>query len=253
MGIVEAVKKGFVDTGKLMNVVVIFFIFNLVVGLISLPLADPTNAGNPAVIAASLTLSIVFFFFFVFLQGGALGMVKDQIKTGTANVSGFMNYGKTYYLRILGLLLLYLLIAIGVVLILALTSAGLLLLGNNVVIRAIVATVVTVSALVIITFLLYPIYAVVADDLSPIPALRKGIAAAKNSFMKTLGLFMVMLVVSLVISVLVGFLAGVVSIPIGELVSRIILTVMNAIVQSYIPVVMMVAFMSFYMAVENKA
>ncbi len=252
MGIVEAIKKGFSVTGRLMNVVVIFFVFNLIVGFLSLPLANPANAGNPAIVAVSVVMSIVFFFAFVFLQGGALGLVKDQLKTGVASTANFAVYGKTYYLRILGLLLMYLLIAVGVVLILALISAGLLLIGDNVVVRALVATIITIAAVGIITFLLYPIYSVVADDLTPVPALRKGILVAKANFGRTLGLFILMLVISVVISIIVGFLAGIISIPMGETISRIILTVLNAAVQSYVPMVMMIAFMGFYMAIEGN-
>jgi len=54
MGIIEAVKKGFEQTTKLMNVVLVFFVFNVVVGLISLPLANPARAGNPGIVAVSI-------------------------------------------------------------------------------------------------------------------------------------------------------------------------------------------------------
>ena len=79
------------------------------------------------------------------LQGGALGTVKDQIKTGASSLAQFPTYGKTFYLRILGLLLLYILLAIGIVLVLSLISAGVLLLGDNIATRSIVATLVTIA------------------------------------------------------------------------------------------------------------
>ncbi|MFQ5953025.1 MAG: hypothetical protein ACE5JK_06445, partial [Candidatus Omnitrophota bacterium] len=158
MGVLEAVKKGFVQTMKLMNVVLVFFVFNIVIGLISLPLANPARAGNPGIIAVSIISSILFFLIFIFLQGGALGTVKDLIKTGTASLAQFPEYGKKFYLRILGLLLLYILIAIGIVLVLSLLSAGVLLLGDNIATRSIVATIVTIAAIAAITLLIYPIY-----------------------------------------------------------------------------------------------
>ncbi len=251
MGILEAVKKGFAQTTKLMNVVLIFFAFNVVIGLISLPLANPARAGNPGIIAISIISSVLFFIIFIFLQAGALGMVKDQIKTAASNITQFTVYGKQFYLRILGLLLLYLLIAIGVVLLLGLISAGILLLGDNIVTRSIVATIVTAVAVVVITLLIYPVYVVVADDVGSFAALRKGINTAMANFWKTLGLFITLLLISLLISLLIGFITGLITVPLGVNISQVVIAIVNAAVQSYIPIVMMIAFMGFYLSLTQ--
>lgn len=253
MGIFEAVKKGFAQTMKLMNVVLVFFIFNVVVGLISLPLANPERAADPGIVAVSIISSVLFFLIFIFLQGGALGLVKDQIKTASASMAQFTEYGRKFYLRILGLLCLYIILAIGVVLLLSLTSAGLLLLGDNLAVRSIVATIVTVVAIVVITLLVYPIYVIVAEDKGPIESLKKGVQVAKNNFWRTLGLFVVMLIVSLVISLIVGFIVGLITVPMPVAISQIIIAIVNAIVQAYIPVIMMVAFMAFYLSLTEGA
>lgn len=251
MGIFETVKKGFVQTNRLMNIVLVFFVFNVVVGLISLPMANPARAGDPGIVVLSIISSIVFFLVFIFLQGGALGLVKDTIKAGSSSMAQFMEYGKKYYVRILALLLMYILAAIAIVLLLSLVSAGLLLLGDNVVTRSIVATIVTVVALGVITLLIYPIYAIVADDIGAFTALKKGITVAKDNFWKTLGLFIVLLVISLLISLVIGFIVGLVTVPLSIDVSQVIIAVVNAAVQSYIPIVMMIAFMSFYMKIGS--
>lgn len=248
MGILEAVKKGFVQSAKLMNVVLVFFVFNVVIGLISLPLANPARAGNPGIVTVSIISSILFFLIFIFLQGGALGLIKDQIKTATASMAQFITYGRKFYMRILGLLLLYILIAVGVVLVLSLISAGILLLGDNIATRSIVAAIVTVAAVAVITLLIYPIYSIVVDDIGALAALKKGIAIAKSNFWVTLGLFVVMLLVSLVISLVIGFIVGLVTVPLSMNVSQVLIALVNAAVQSYIPIVMMIAFMSFYMS-----
>jgi len=253
MGILEAVKKGFTETSKLMNVVLVFFVFNVVIGLISLPLANPERAGNPGIVTVSIISSILFFLIFIFLQGGALGLVKDQIKSAAANMAQFTDYGKKFYLRILALLLLYILIAIGVVLVLSLISAGVLLLGDNVATRSIVAVIVTLAAVGIIALLVYPVYSIVVDDIGALPALKKGILVAKTNFFKTLGLFIVMLIVSLIISLIVGFIIGLVTVPLPIGISQVLIAIVNAAVQSYIPIVMMVAFMSFYMSLTAGA
>lgn len=251
MGIWEAIKKGFVETSKLLSVVLVFFVFNVIIGLISLPLANPARAGEPGVIATSIVSSILFFLIFIFLQGGALGLVRDRIKTASSTMAKFVEYGKQYYLRILGLLLIYILIAIGVVLILSLISAGILLLGDNIATRSIVATIVTVAAIVIITMLIYPIYALIAEELGVFAALKKGIAAARSNFWRTLGLFVLMLVISLLISLIVGFVIGLVTVPLPVNVGQVIIAVINAAVQSYIPLVMMIAFMVFYLSLVS--
>jgi hypothetical protein len=251
MSIGEAIVKGFTVSGKMMKVIVVFFVFNVIIGLLSLPLTDPLNADNPGIIAISAIASILFFLMFIYLQGGALGLVRDQIKTGESNFAKFTEYGKNYYTRILGLLLLYIAIAVGVVLVLALLSAGLLLLGDNIVVRSIVAVIVTIVSVIVITGLLFPIYVVVAEETGPIQSLKKGVAIAKDNFFKTIGIFLAMLAVSLVISLIVGFIAGIVTIPMGETLSRIVLSIVNSAVQSFIPIVMMITFLSYYMGLAE--
>ena len=165
----------------------------------------------------------------------------------------FVEYGKKYYLRILGLLLLYILIAIGVVLLLSLVSAGILLLGDNIATRSIVATLITVVAIAIITLLIYPIYALVADDAGVVASLKKGIVTAKTHFWRTLGLFVLLLVVSLLISLVVGFIIGLITVPLPLGVSQVLIAIINAAVQSYIPIVMMTAFMGFYLSLSSTS
>ena len=252
MGIVEAIKNGFGKASKLVNVILVFFVFNTVIGLISLPLSNPDRAGSPAVMIISIISSVVFFLIFVFLQGGAMGLVKDQIKKSSASLADFTDYGRKFYVRILGLLALYILIAIGIVLVLSLLSAGILLLGDNLVTRSIVATIVTVAAIVIITMMVYPIYAIVVDDVSTIDAFKKGILSAKTHFRNTLGLFLSLFVISVFISLVVGFILGMIMVPLNANLGQVIIAIVNALVQSYLPVVMMVSFMSFYMSLDKN-
>jgi hypothetical protein len=71
-----------------------------------------------------------------------------------------------------------------------------------------------------------------------------------------LGLFALLLVISLLISLIIGFIVGLLTVPFGPNVSQVIIAIVNAAVQSYIPIVMMVAFMSFYLSLvgtEPKA
>ena len=253
MGILESVIKGFKEAGKLMNIIVIFFVFNVIVGLIGLPLSNPANAQNPGVASLSIIVSLVFFLFFILLQGGALALVRDKIKTSLIDMGKFLEYGKEFYLRILLLLLAYMIIAIGIVIVLSLISAGILLMGDNVITRTLVAAIVTIASVAIITLLVYPIYAIVAENIGVVEALKKGISVAKDNFWKTMGLFIVLLIISMAVSLAIGFIVGLVSVAMPQILGQIIITIANAAVQSYIPVVMMVAFMGLYLALSGKA
>jgi len=253
MGIVEAVKKGFSLSGKFTKVVIIFFILNVVMGLISLPLARPENVGQPGIAAISIALSIVFFLIFIFLQGGALGLVRDVHKSGNHQMSNFSVYGKKYYTKILGLLLLYIAIALAIVLVLALIGSGVLAIGDNVATRAIVGAIAAVVAVITIVVLLFPIYSIVADENGVMAALKQGIKVGKENFLKVLGLFLVLVVISVLISLVVGFIIGLVTVPLPFTLSQIIITIVNSAIQSYIPIVMMIALMGYYLSLAKGA
>lgn len=252
MKIFSAAKDGFAQTSKLMGVILIFFIYNLILGLVGLPFSDPANVGKPGMAVLSIVIGIVSLFVFIFLQGGTLGLIRDALKTGASSLGDFAKYGKKYYLKILGLILIYVVLAIMVVLILALAGYGIMLLGNNIAIRVISATVVTIAALIVVTLLLFPIYSLVVDETGPVAALKKGVSLSKNNFMMTLLMFILMLLVSVIISVVVGLIAGVAAIPFGAANGKFVLIVANSIVQSYVPIVLMAAFMSFYLSLEGS-
>lgn len=252
MGIVEAIKKGFSLSGKLINIVALFFILNLIMGLVSLPLARPENAGNPTIAALSIAISLVFFLIFIFLQGGALGLVKDLHKTNACSVSNFSEYGKKYYVRILGLLLLYIAIAVVLVLVLGLAGSGILAIARNTFTSALVGGIAAIVAIATIVLLLYPIYALVADDSGVIQALKKGVQTGKENFWNTLGLFLLLALISVLISLVIGFVIGLITAPLPLTVSQVIITIVNSAVQSYLPIVMMVALMGYYLGLSAK-
>lgn len=252
MAIVETIKKSFGLSGKLTKVIMIFFILNVIVGLISLPLAKPENAGKPGIVAISFVISIIFFIIFIFLQGGALGLARDVHKTGSADMSNFSVYGKKYYVRILGLLLLYILIALAIVLVLSLIGSGILALANNPFLRTLIGVVAGVAAFFVIVLLLLPIYAIVADDSGVIASLKKGIQLGRENFWKIAGLFLCLVIISVLISLVVGFVIGLVTVPLPFTITQVIITVVNSAVQSYIPIVMMLALMGYYLGISGK-
>jgi len=252
MGIIEAVKKGFALSIKQVNLIVLFFIVNAVMGLVGLPFANPENAGQPPVVAASLGISLVFFLIFVFLQGGALGILRDVHKQGTASFSNFAPYGKKFYLRILGLFLLYILIALVIVLLLALAGSGILAVADNAFMRGLIAAVAIVVMFAAIVELIFPIYIIVCEDAGVIDALKKGLKLSWDNFWKVLGLFLVLAIIAIIIGLVVGLITGLVTFPLPFTVGQVILTVVNSLVQSYIAILMWVAFMGYYLGLKGS-
>ncbi|MCQ9207102.1 MAG: hypothetical protein NG740_04405 [Omnitrophica bacterium] len=252
MGTVETIKKGFSLSVKLKKVILIFFGLNTIMGLISLPLARPENAGNPGTIAISFILSVIFFVIFVFLQGGALGLARDVHKTGDANMSNFVAYGKKYYVKILSLLLLYVLIAGALVLVLGLAGSGILALMNNLFTRTLIGVVAGTAAFFLIVLLLFPIYAIIADEAGVVEALKKGVAIGRENFWKIAGLFACLVLISVLVSLVIGFVIGLITVPLPFTLTQIIITIVNSAVQSYIPIVMMLALMGYYLGLAGK-
>jgi len=167
-------------------------------------------------------------------------------------MTNFSAYGKKYYLKILGLLILYILIALGVVLILALIGSGVLSLSDNVFMRTLVFGVAAVVGLFAIVLLLLPIYSIVADEKSVMQALKKGVKLGKDHFWPLLGLFAVLVVISVFISLVVGFIIGLITVPLPLLLGQVLVTIVNSAVQSYIPIVMMLALMGYYLSLTKE-
>ncbi len=252
MGIVESVKKGFLLSQKLLKVVLIFFILNVIMGLMSLPLTTPENAANPAIATIAFLLTVIFFAIFIFLQGGALGLTRDIHKTGACDISNFSAYGKKYYLKILGLLSLYVLIALGIALILFLVGNGVLLIVNNAFMRALVMVIAASVALVAVVILLFPIYSIVAEENTILQAIKKGVSISRNNFWEVLKIFLFLVAISVVVSLVIGFIIGLITIPLPLILTRVIITIVNSAVQSYIPIVMMLVFMGYYLGLAKE-
>lgn len=247
MKVFEAIKRGFKGGNGLLNVAGIFFAYNVVTGLLSLPLADPERAGETWVMAIAIVLAVISFAVFIFLQGGAMGIIKDYIKTGRADLSRFIDYGRKFYSRILLLFLTYLLIGIFVVLGLTILQGLTYLLDANPFLGILLLVILVFLAFAAIVLLIYPLYTIVVEDKSVLESFKKGIKVAKENYLRTLGLFLLLFTFGVIVSLLVAFIGTLIAAPFPIAVENVIITVVNAVAQSYIPIVMMVAFMSFYM------
>ncbi|UCD54611.1 MAG: hypothetical protein JSV93_03570 [Candidatus Omnitrophota bacterium] len=252
MNIVGSIKNAFLLSQKLLKVVLIFFILNVIMGLISLPLTTPENAAKPAAAVISFFFTVIFFVIFIFLQGGALGLIRDIHKTGACSISNFSAYGKKYYLKILGLLSIYILIALGIALVLFLLGSGVLLIANNAFVRALVTVMAVAVALVAVVMLLFPVYSIVVDESSILEAIKKGINISRNNFWEVLKIFLSLIAISVVVSLVIGFIIGIITIPLPLILTRVIITIVNSAVQSYIPIIMMLVLMGYYLGLAKE-
>lgn len=250
MGILQAIGKGFSETTKLMKVALIFFAFNLITGLLMLPFAGPDNVGNPRATTMAVLVSIISILIFVFLQGGALALIRDLLKKNSVSLGDFVANGKKYYLKILGLFAIIIAIALVVVLIVALVAAAIFAAANNPLTRAILAAIITVISIAAAVLLLFPIYSIVVDEIGPLAAIKKGISLSLKNFWKTLGLLLVLFLVTFGLAFVIGALTALVTGALPITLGQVITLFINSILQAYLSIVMMVALMAFYLALD---
>ena len=254
MGIFQAIGRGFSESRKLLNIVLIFFIFNFGMGLVMLPFSGRQSLdanGLPQFSPAAFAISILSVLFFIFLQGGALAMIRDLIKKGSASLGEFAANGKKYYLRILGLLAVIIVVATILVAIASIISAGFVASANNPFVRGVVVTVIVAIGILSAVLLLYPIYVIVNDEAGPIAALSRGIGLSTKNFWPSLGLVVVLFLITFLIAFVVSSLAialgGVLPLTAGQVITLLV----NSAAQSYLTIVMMIALMEFYLSLAG--
>lgn len=258
-GILEAIKKGFGIATKSLGLVLILFIFNLIWNLASIPLAvTPGTQLTPRLTAIALVFSAVFILVSIFVQGGTLGLVRDRIKEGKMALAGFAKYGSKYYLRLLGLGIIIILIVAIVALIAGLIVVATTPLNNRIitVIAAAIAVIIGIAAalLYFIPLSMAP-YALVSEELGVIAAMKRSLAVVKKPFSRIFALlllFVFLILIALGIGVVLGFVVGLVSAVVPVQVGKILMAVVTSIINSYLGIVMMAAFMAFYLGLAKE-
>ena len=258
-GIFEAIKKGFSIATKSLGLVLILIIFNLIGNLISIPLAVPVGqTPTPQVMTGAIIFTVVFILISIFIQGGALALVRDSIKEGRMNLASFAPYGAKYYLKLLGLGVLIILI-IGIVALIAALLIAVTAPLNNVVISGIaigiaVAIGVVASLFYFIPFALSP-YALICEGLGVIASMKRSLIIAKKPFVRVfflLLLFVILILISLGVGVVFGFIVGLISAAIPATAGKILMAVITSIINGYLGIVMMTGFMVYYLGLVGK-
>lgn len=256
MTVMEAIKKGFGVAAKGMGLVLVLFIFNAIWNLASIPLT-PKPGQTPAagITGIAAVFSILFILISIFIQGGALGVVRDYLKTGSMKLSGIASYGLKYYLRLLGLGLIIVLIIAIAGLIAALLVAATQPLNNMIVtiIATIIAIVVGALAIYNVYLLIMSPYALVCGDMNIIDSMKNSIKVVRSAVGKVLLLLVLLILISLGIGFILGFVTGAISAIMPANIGQIIMSIVQSILNAYLGVVMMASFMSFYLALKEKS
>lgn len=260
VGVFEAIKKGFGIAAKSLGLVLILIIFNLIGNLLSMPFAVPAGqTPTPQTMTGAVIFTVIFVLISIFIQGGALALVRDTIKEGKMKLSSFASYGAKYYVKLLGLGVLIILI-IGIVALIAALIIAVTAPLNNVAISGIaiviaIAIGVAASLFYFIPFALSP-YALICEGLGVIASIKRGLVVAKKPFIRVfllLLLFAILILISLGVGVVFGFLVGLVSAVVPAMVGKILMAVVTSIINGYLGIVMMAAFMVYYLSLAANA
>lgn len=266
MGIVDAIKKGFGIAGRNMLLVLILFVFNLIWNMINIaimpqgavpgaaPAAATPSPVPPETAMVAFFSSAIFILISIFMQGGSLGVVKGYIKEGTAKLNGFASYGLKYYVRLLGLGVLVVLFILIVGLIAALIIAATAPLNNVIVtiIASAIAIAIGLAGIYFVVLLVMAPYAIVCDDTGIIEAIKHSMNTVRKAFWKVLSLLVLLVLISIGIGVLIGIFAGLLTIALPATAGQVVIGFVNSLFNGYLGIVMMAAFMSYYLALTGK-
>lgn len=255
MGVMEAIKKGFSVATKNLGLVLVLFVFNAIWNLISIPMMPkPGETPTPQATTTAVIFSILFILISIFVQGGALGTVKDYIKEGKTALGKFASYGLKYYLKLLVLGILIVLIIAVVGLVAALIVAATVPLNNTIVtiIATIIAIAIGVVGLYYILLLMLSPYTLVCDDMGVFDAMKKSLRVVRKALGKIIALLVLLVLISLGIGFIVGFLAGLVAVVLPVTAGQVVIGLVNSVFNGYLGIVLMASFMTIYLALSEK-
>lgn len=261
MGVFDVIGKGFSYASKSVGLILILFIFNLVVSLASIAIIGPATvtpvAGavvpplNFAKGIAALLLGLVAILLSVFIHGGSLACIRDLVKEGKFSLNKFASYGGSFYAKLLGLgILIMLILLVAVIVIGLIISAGAAI--NNAAITAIfviLSILLGLAALYILVLFIFSPYSVVVDDSKVIESMKRSIQFAKKNLGSIIGLAVLAILISVIVGLISGFFAIILNLGFKNTprISDILQAIINSGLNSYISVVLIAAFMAYYM------
>ncbi len=256
-GIMEAIKKGFGIATKSLGLVLIMMIFNLVWNLASIPLAiEPGAALPPEMATVAVIFSLLFVLTSIFVQGGALGLVRDRIKEGKVKLAGFASYGFKYYLKLLGVGIVIILIIAIIAIIASLIIIATAPLNNDMITNIAIVIAIAIGVITGLFFFI-PLalspYAIVCDELGIIGAMKKGLEVVRpiGKAMLLALLFVILILISIAITYPIVYVATLIAAAMPAVAGKVVIAIITSIVNGYLGIVMMVGFMTYYMTLSK--
>ena len=246
---IDSVKKAFVLSVKALKLFYILAAVNIVANIINLlvipvPVNVELSVGRSFMV---IGLTILFTSVGVFVYGGALTHIKELVKAGTANIGSFVDDGKKYFLRLLGVSALILLISLGAGIIL---FAILTLFPQA--LKPLMIFIIILAFIALAVLFIMPAYALVTNDLGVIEAIKKGILVGKKNFLKILGIAVIMILVAIAVMIAASLVSGILSFilrPLSGLIAAIVMAIANAV----LAVLISIAYMDFYLKSSEQS
>lgn len=239
----DSIKKAFMLSVAAAKVFLVIIIFNIAINVINLMIIPaPVNAEMD--IKKSLTvigLGLIFFLAAVFIQGGIIAYIRDLVKAGSASLASFISNCGKYFMRMLGVILITVLIAVG---------WGVLFFG---ILPALLPALKVVSIILGLVFLIgmlilliLPAYALVGSDLGVMSSLRKGVSVTTSNLLQIIGILVILVIISIAVMFVASFVTGLLSIALKGIVNYVAAIVM-AIASAIITLLADIAYMDFYL------
>ncbi|MDD5679753.1 MAG: hypothetical protein PHI59_00710 [Candidatus Omnitrophica bacterium] len=239
----DSIKKAFMLSVAAVKIFLVISAFNIFINVINLMVIPaPVNAEMD--IKKSLTvigLGIIFFFAAIFIQGGVITYIKELVKSGSTGLASFISNCGKYFMRMLGIILITILIAVGWgVLFLGILPAMLPAL------KVVFLILGFISLIGILLLLILPAYALVTGDLGVMASMRKGVSVAAANFLQIIGILIILVIISIVIMFIASLITGLLSIPFKGMVNYVAAVVM-AISSAIVTLLADIAYMDFYL------
>ncbi|MBL7071450.1 MAG: hypothetical protein ISS26_04695 [Candidatus Omnitrophica bacterium] len=239
---IESIKKAFVLSVKALKLFYVVAALNIVSNLINvMTVPAPTDEMSAGKSFFVIVLTVLLALIAVFVAGGSLAYIRDLIKTGSADLAPFIDNGKKYILRLIGvtllIMLIFLVIGFLLIFITGLMPAAL---------RLIMTLLIILAFIVLGVFFVMPAYALVNSDLGVISAIKRGVELGKKEFLKILGIGAILFLVALVVTLAASMLTGILSLilrPLANYITAIIMAVASAV----IAIIVNIAYMDFYL------
>lgn len=245
MKVIEAVGKGFNLATKSLSLVGLVFVFNLVWNLSTVPFMTRIQGqdiqGAPVSPMIGV-LSIIFIFVSIFIQGGALGSIREAISSGgAAALKNFANYGKKFYARLLGLVLLMVVALFLVSLVIAMITAI-----PVPVLNVLLLIIGIIAAIVVFLPFFVAFYVLITDDVGVMKAISNSINFIKTNLWRVVGLILLLILISLGLGFVVGVIAGIFSVLLNQAVTQILTGIASSAVNAYLSIVVGAAVIAYY-------